>query len=504
MRVGGNTLRNRTKITALLMGLGLMLAACGTRLPNSAFTTQAASSNGQQGAGNGVDNSGSVADNSSTNDTIAAGDQSSSGGSSPSNTGGGTNTSPGSSGAASGPNQASDVGITATTITLGNITAENGVLGDAFAPAVRGMRAWVAATNAKGGIGGRQIILKTCDDREDRARDLACAQQLVEQDKVFALVGDNTRAHGGSAQYLNDHAVPTIGFPITNSFIRYPHFWDMYPEGYVRDGVHAGYNGQIIQQTGPYRWFKQNLNVTKAAVFEYDIDASTQEGNAIVKGLRLEGFSATPYVVSFAAPSFDQAVADMQNDGTQIVFDTMDDGANRKLCDAMQRRSFKVTAKVSTVVSMGDNVGTDYNDTCRNSVYIVGDTLPYSMKSNPEVAAFRAGFAKYQAGYPLHQWALESWSVADLIAQYIKQMGASPTRVGLEKLLTNTHAYTAGGVYDGLQWTPQDYSTPKAESCFGVARWQDSAGGWIEATNKFPFCYEDAIQYGTATADQGN
>ena len=44
-----------------------------------------------------------------------------------------------------GPNQASDVGITATTITLGNITAENGVLGDAFAPAARGVRAWVAA-----------------------------------------------------------------------------------------------------------------------------------------------------------------------------------------------------------------------------------------------------------------------------------------------------------------------------------------------------------------------
>ena len=69
-----------------------------------------------------------------------------------------------------GPNQASDVGVTATTITIGNITAENGVLGDAFAPAVRGLRAWVQATNAKGGINGRQIILKTCDDREDRAR----------------------------------------------------------------------------------------------------------------------------------------------------------------------------------------------------------------------------------------------------------------------------------------------------------------------------------------------
>ena len=36
--------------------------------------------------------------------------------------------------------------------------------------------------------------------------------------------------------------------------------------------------------------------------------------------------------------------------------------ANRKLCDAMARRSFKVEAKVSTVVSFGDKVGKTYND----------------------------------------------------------------------------------------------------------------------------------------------
>src|SRR5205085_12173151 len=128
----------------------------------------------------------------------------------------------------SAANTASDVGITATTITIGNITAENGVLGDAFAPAVRGIRAWVAATNARGGIRGRKIILKTCDDREDRSRDLQCAQQLVERDKVFALLATNTRALGGAAQYLADHEVPVLGMPITNSFYRYPTFFSMY------------------------------------------------------------------------------------------------------------------------------------------------------------------------------------------------------------------------------------------------------------------------------------
>ena len=98
---------------------------------------------------------------------------------------------------AGGPNQASDVGVTADQIVIGNITAENGVLGDAFAPAAAGMRAWAAAINAKGGIHGRQVVLKTCDDGESRNKTLECAKRLVEQDKV---VRHRRRQHPGDGR----------------------------------------------------------------------------------------------------------------------------------------------------------------------------------------------------------------------------------------------------------------------------------------------------------------
>src|SRR5205085_697733 len=163
--------------------------------------------------------------------------------------------------------------------------------------------------------------------------------------------------------------------PITNGFYRYPHMWGAYPQGYVRDGQTVGYKGQIMFQSGLFRWFKQNVGASKGAVFEYDINESKQAGDAFAKGMKLEGFAdVQTYTVSFAAPSFDQAVADMQRRGTEIIVDSMDDGANRKLCDAMERRKFSVAAKVSTVVSMGDAVGTTYNNTCRNSVFIPRST----------------------------------------------------------------------------------------------------------------------------------
>jgi branched-chain amino acid transport system substrate-binding protein len=494
--------------------VALLLAACGTRLPDEAFvsadqgaTPGVAGPDGTDGTAEGV----ATSDGDTTGTTVAGATDSAAGPVESATTGGDTGGTAGGTGGtggtggASGPNQASDVGITATSITLGTIVAENGVLGDAFAPSARGLRAWAQAMNAKGGINGRQVVLKTCDDREDRTRALECARRLVEQDKVFALVATNTRAMGGAAQYLNDKGVPVLGMPITNSFSRYPHFWSAYPNGYARDGKTVGFKGNLMFTSGSYRWFKQNLGVTKAAVFAYDIDESKQAGSAFAKGLELEGFSVVSYTVSFAAPSFDQAVADMQRQGTQIIFDSMDDGANRKLCDAMARRQFSVKAKVSTVVSMGDSVGNDYNDTCRNSVFIVVDSMPYSATFVPAVAEFRQAYAKYQPGQEVHQWALEAWSLGNLVADAVRGMGPAPTRKGLESFLDGMRKYTANGLLTGLDYhSPTDYSTPTAEDCFSIARWLDSKKGWVQATDKFPLCIADAKQYSAPALEQGN
>jgi len=499
----------RTRIAALLSA-ALLVAACGTRLPESAFVESAGSDTGatfDQGTdgslsstddlsspGDGGIDLGASTDGGAVGSSATGGSAGATGGSSGGSTGG----------APGGPNQASDVGITATTITLGTIVAENGVLGDAFAPAARGLRAWAAHINSKGGINGRKVILKTCDDREDRTRALECARRLIETDQVFALVGTNTRAFGGAAEYIDGKGVPVLGIPITNSFYRYKHLWSGYKNGYVKDGKTVGYKGNLVSLSGTSRWFKQNLGVSKAAVFAYDIDESKQAGNFMAKGLELEGFEVTSYAVSFAAPSFDQAVADMQNKGVEIVLDAMDDGANRKLCDAMERRNFKPKAKVSTVVSMGAAVGDAYNDTCRNVVFVAGSSMPYTNTAVPAIAEFRAAFGRYQPGQALHQWALEAWAQAVTVADGIRSMGAAPTRNGLEDFFRSLRKYTAGGIMTGLEYVPIDYSKPRNEDCFTIARWLDSKGGWVEATNKFPFCYPDAHQYMNPALEQGN
>ncbi|HEU5085748.1 MAG TPA: ABC transporter substrate-binding protein [Acidimicrobiales bacterium] len=512
------TIARRGAQAVALVG-ALVLSACGTRLPDEAFapTTQVIGSDGaavDEGSGfapgDGEGATDPAAGRSGAGDA-AAGTRGQPGAPSSAPAGGGA-VGGGAGGAAGGAgaggggggeaNQASDVGITETTIRLGNITAENGVLGDTFAPAVRGLRAWVQATNAAGGVAGRKVELFTCDDREDRSRSLECARRLVEGDQVFALVATNSRSLGGAAQYLADQGVPVLGFPISNSFYRYPNFFTVYGTGYARDGKSVGVDGNIVTMTGQYRWFKEHLGVSKAAVFNYDISESSQAGDQFVAGLEAEGYDVTQYTVSFAAPSFDQAVADMQQRKTDIIFDAMDDGANRRLCDSMARRGFQPKAKVSTVVVMGDSLGENYNDTCRDIVHVPVEARPYS-SDHPPIAAFRDAYARYQPGLPLHQWALEAWVMGEVTAQAIESMAAAPTRKGFIDHLNTMPANDVGGIVVGMDFRPEayDYRSPTSKDCLGIARWQGD--GWTLAS-EFPLCYPDAKNVSTAAREQGN
>lgn len=502
---------------SILLAIAMVAAACGTRLPDEAFAPTEEIITSREDRGPVVPGSAGTTPDTSETDTTGSGSGNDGGG--PADPGtdsgpasdGGTNA-PSSptptAGGNAGPNQASDAGITADTIQLGNITAENGVLGDTFAPAVRGLRAWVQHTNANGGIHGRRIELFTCDDREDRSRALECARRLVEQDKVFALVATNTRTMGGASQYLADQDVPVLGFPINNAFYRYPNFFSVYCSGacagYARDGKTVGEGGNLINTSGQYRWFKQKMGLTKAAVFNYDIAESAQAGDFMVKGLEAEGFSVKRFVVSFAAPSFDQAVAEMERDGTELIYDAMDDGANRRMCDAMSRRGFKPRAKVSTVVILGDGTGDNYNETCRNVIFAPTASWVYT-SDQPEVRKFREAYARYQPGLPLHQWALEAWAMGNMTQDAIESMGPAPTRQGFTKFLYTMKPNTGGGIMVGTFFRgPQVNDGDRVKDCFAITRWQDSAGGWTMASSPFPFCYPDAKASATPAAEQGN
>jgi len=500
----------RSRAALTLAACLALVAACGTRLPDEAFVA-AGGDGAVAGAGSGVGRTGvttagggtTVPGQAPTGATTPTGAGSGDGGAATGDGAAPPGAAPEGGGPAAGPNQASDVGITETTVRIGTIVAENGILGDTFAPAATGLRAWVEHVNAQGGIAGRTLELFTCDDREDRARTLECARRLVEQDQVFALLATNTRSMGGAAQYLQEQGIPVIGMPINNSFYRFSHFFSIYGAQYARDGSAVGFDGQLSNYSTVVRWFKENVGATKAAVFSYDIAESAQAGDFIQATLESEGYGVSRYVVSFAAPSFDSAVADMQRQGTEVIFDAMDDGANRRLCDAMARRQFSVEAKVSTIPAMGDSLGQEHNDTCRPVTFVAGDSLPYTDTSHPLIAAYNDAMGRYQRGKELHQWGLEAWVIGSMLQEALVAMGPAPTRAGFEDhLLAYANSNVGGVMTPTIEWRAGDPAAATVEDCIAVARWSDDSGGWISAT-PFPYCVGDANQVLTPAAEEG-
>ena len=93
-------------------------------------------------------------------------------------------------------------GVTSSEIAVGSIANASGPLSSDFAPIVNGVEAYFSMINAEGGVDGRKLKLAyTEDDQGSPTTDLSVAQQLVQQNHVFAVVGVATPFFGG-AGYL--------------------------------------------------------------------------------------------------------------------------------------------------------------------------------------------------------------------------------------------------------------------------------------------------------------
>ena len=101
-------------------------------------------------------------------------------------------------------------GISDTEILIGNTAATTGpyaIVGVPFNAALQATLDWY---NAKGGFDGKKIVLKHYDDTFDAALGTTYTKTLVEDDKVFALVGHfGTNTVEATMDYVKSVGIPT-------------------------------------------------------------------------------------------------------------------------------------------------------------------------------------------------------------------------------------------------------------------------------------------------------
>ncbi len=376
-----------------------------------------------------------------------------------------------------------------TPIRVGIITsATSPVGGDTFTGPRDGAKAYFDRLDARGGIDGQPVEVRLCDDGGSGVGNNACVHQLVDEDKVVALVATTALDYAGASR-VSHARVPDIGGqPIGAAYDTYPHLYGIYGSLAPRAGT-PGWGGRLYGGTEVYRYFKREQGARTAAVVSYNQAASAAYARLVEQGLKAEGYKVVTEQVDFALPNFRAAAADLKQQGADLVFDAIDTHGNAQLCRAMDEVGANVVAKVTNVQNWTSTVPEDYKNSprCRNALWATGSSRDFDDTSQAAVRDFRDA----TKGLKTHsQWQLEGWAAAMWFTDAARSCAKTGvTRACVDAFMDRSENYTADGLlvpvsFERLTAPPRTHRT-----CLSVARWQDGKG-WVPQGDMNRTCFE--------------
>jgi branched-chain amino acid transport system substrate-binding protein len=159
-------------------------------------------------------------------------------------------------------------GVTADTIVFGQAAVLEGPASALGTGMKAGLTAAFEEANKKGGVHGRKLKLNSVDDGYEPAKSITATKKLIEEDKVFSLIGPVGTPTSAATQPIATAAnVPFVG-PFTGaSFLRDPKLANVI-------NVRASYDAETEA------WVKhltEDLKIKKIAIF-YQDDAFGRAG----------------------------------------------------------------------------------------------------------------------------------------------------------------------------------------------------------------------------------
>lgn len=383
-----------------------------------------------------------------------------------------------------GPAQSSS-----TPIRVGIITsATSPVGGDTFTGPRDGAKAYFERLNARGGIDGRPVEVRECDDGGSGVGNNTCVHRLIDEDKVVALVATTALDYAGASR-VSRARVPDIGGqPIGAAYDTWPHLYGIYGSLAPRGGT-EGWGGKQYGGTEVYRYFKREHGARTAAVVSYNQAASAAYARLVERGLEAEGYEVVSEQVDFALPNFRAVAADLKEQGADLVFDAIDAHGNAQLCKAMDDVGVQVTAKVTNVQNWSSAVPDDYKDSprCRNALWATGSSRNYEDTDHEAVREFRDA----TEGLKTHsQWQLEGWAAAMWFTDAAKACAQTGiTRACVDEFMDRSEDYTADGLLVPVRFERLAEPPKTRRTCLSVARWQDGKG-WVSQGEMNDDCFE--------------
>lgn len=462
--------RRAGRPTAVLAALTLLVSACGVRV-NSSLREQAAKAQLGEGGALSAGNGGGAL-NSSTGDTgsasgtgSAVGSGGTGGGASVSAAGGGPGTSGSGTGAsgtgsgsstgsasaqgggttaatlpAGGNGGATDVGVTANSILLGNVSDLSGPVPGLFQGAATGTQAYINYINSQGGIYGRDLKLTATDSQTSCSQTESSYSSLV--GKVFAFVGSFGLYDNCGASVLSQHTnVPAVQYMLSNQGISLPNDFSVNP-------LTGGY------PTGMFAYYKNKLGTTavqNVGTIYSDIPSAQAQANSINAAAESQGWKFT-YTrgVGATETNFTADIVRMQSQNVKVVFVV---AATAQICatlidEANQQNWHPVfvvpVAYAQNFVQLAGGASA-VEGVYGSNLYSLFFT-PSDASAIPEAALYQQWMQRTDPNQPEDLYSMYGWAEAALFVQALKAAGPKATQAGLMAALRSIHNFSDNGL----------------------------------------------------------
>src|ERR1700722_15431643 len=330
---------------------------------------------------------------------------------------------------------AEEIGVSADTILFGQVAALEGPSSALGQGMRQGILAAFEEVNAKGGIHGRKLKLVSRDDGYDPDRSAAQTIKLLDEDKVFALIGAvGTPTTIATVPIASSRNVPFIGPFSGAEFLRKPELHNVV-------NIRASYSAEAEA------WIKhltEDLHFKNIAIF-YQDDSFGRDGLSGVKaalakrGLELsaEGtFERNTRAVGSALRAIKRADPE-----AVVMVGTY--GPCAEFIKLAHTRGFNPTFVAISFVganALATELGAEGNGV------IVSQVVPFPWdKSLQLVADYRAAEQALDLRLTPDFVSLEGYLSGRLAAAVLELAGENPTRADLLRLIGEVGRFDIGG-----------------------------------------------------------
>ena len=344
-------------------------------------------------------------------------------------------------------------GITDNQVVVGAFQDQSGAAAVVGINMRKGMEAYFNWVNAQGGVNGRKIKFIVEDDGFQAARAIAATKKLVEQDKVFALVGTlGTPGVAATIDYIMEKQIPSIYQGSGISALAFP------PKKYIFP-VQPNFisEGRIVAT-----YVVENLKMKRVALACEQTDIGTEGLRGVREQLAMYKMEPVE-VVNFGAADVDfssQILKLMRaKPDAVIIYSTLKPAAGF----LKQAKVMGLDAQFLTTYVNADPIQMPAlaGDACVG--LIAPGWVPVLGNDVDSVRYLEI----YQATYPKEMpsaFAAAGFIAGEVFCEGLRRAGKNPTREGLIAAMESMRDWD-GIMAKGISYTP-DFRSGKASMYF--------------------------------------